>query len=747
MLHKKTKRFAAGLMVATQLLSLSAFADLGEVLDEYSMNLREDTDLSHSIYWTGSDYRRENYIEYSPNDEVFPVVVYGSKLLNYGSFSSMAKLLNEEGYYVIGGINGDYYNTWNYEPLGVVISAGELISTDGGHYGIGFAEDGTAVIGQPSIVMKMSFYGETFTLNALNKSRAQDHTLYSSEFASTTQGSGNSLDIVLSIDDDAIITTDCELSFTVEEVIDAEGATTIPEGKYILSLPTTADEWRLSNTAKLQVGDTITMTVTADEEWSDISYAAGGLYSLVEDGVVNPDLQNVSDPRTAIGVREDGSTVFYTIDGRLSGYSVGATMTQVAERMLELGCVDAMLLDGGGSTTLNAVQAGESALSQINAPSSGTARSVTNYIMLVSKTEPTGEADRLVVYPQSSHMLVGAELELEVLATDEVGFATDAPTALIYSVDSELGSFDKSIFIAEAEGEGEIKVFSGELTEGVAKVNIVANPDTVTVYNEETGKTVSKISLETGESLDLTATASDNHLDLIVSDTCFTWSVSDELGEFDEMGVFTAGEEYGEGEITVQVGENITTIALEIAYPAGIYEDVAEDSWYYDAVLNMGKRGLVSGVSDTEFAPDSSMTRAMFVTVLHRMAGSPTPETENSFADIESGKWYSDAVSWASENGLVTGYDETTFGINDSISREQMATLLMRYAVYNGEEIESSDAINTLTDSDLVQDYAKDAVSWAVSAGLITGMGDGSFAPQDTATRAQTAVLLSRYVD
>lgn len=747
MIHKKSIRAIAGALVAVQLFSTAAFADLGELLDSYTVNLREETDISYSVYWSGTDYRRENYIEYSPNELVTPVIVYGSKLLNYGSFSSMAELLNGQDYYVIGGINGDFYNTWNYQPLGIVVSDGELISSDSGFYGVGFNSDGSAVVGKPELDMRISFRGETFILNNLNKVRMADHSLYTSDYASATNNSGEGTDIILSINDEASITLDCEISFTVEEIIKSDGSVEIPDGKYVLSLPDTADEWRLSTTEMLEVGDIIDMTVTCNEDWQDVQWAVGTIYSILEDGEVVEDLETGAAPRTAVGVREDGSCVLYTIDGRSAGYSVGATMTQVAERLKELGCVDAVMMDGGGSTTLNAVEAGYNTISQINTPSDGSQRSVTNYIMLVSQTLPTEETDRLVLYPQSSQMLVGASLELTVRATDEVGFSSTVPSGLTYSADSELGEFEKTTFVATGAGEGEVSVSASGVTAGTAKVNIVESPDTITVKNQSTSRGVSTVELLVGESLDLTASASDNHLELIADDACFTWEASEGIGEIDGEGVFTASDKAAVGVITVTAGESVVEIPVQINAALGTYEDVAEDSWYYEAVKTMGELGLISGVSDTEFAPDISMTRAMLVTVLHRMAGTPEAETAHSFGDVADGMWYSEAVAWASENGLVTGYDETTFGINDSISREQMATLLARYAVWTGLEIEEFELPSSLPDGELISSYAVPSVAWAMSSGLITGMEDGSFAPQDTATRAQVAVLLGRFLD
>ncbi|MGE4352781.1 MAG: phosphodiester glycosidase family protein [Oscillospiraceae bacterium] len=747
MKSKKLIRALCALLTVSMMLTGPALAAaMGDELDSYTTEVRGETDLSRGVYWTGSDYRCENYMEYTPNDSVFPVVVYGSKLLNHGDFLSMAKLLNQEGYYVVGGINGDYYNTWDYQPIGVVIKDGELISTDGGFFAVGFKADGSAVLGKPGIVVKASFSGETYQLSNVNKARQTGYNLYTSKYASATKNTTPGWNVILSAPEDAKLTVDCTLDLTVEEIFESDGAVTIPEGKYVLSLPDTADEWRQKGIKGLTAGDTVELTVTSNEGWDEVLWSVGSLYQLIGDGKINADLPNETASRTAVGQKEDGTVVFYTIDGRSPGYSVGATMTQVAERLLELGCTNALLMDGGGSTTMNVVLPGYSAISQINIPSDGKQRSVTEYIMLVSTTPPSETPARLVLYPRSSQMLVGAQLELNLKATDAVGFAADVPESHSYAVENSLGSFEGDVFTAEKAGEGEISVSAADMTDGTAQVTIVETPDTITVKNGETGAACASLALKTEASTDLTAAANYNHLPLTVRDECFTWAVTGDIGTIDANGVFTASETPGEGTVEVTAGENTVSIPVKISYPAGIYSDVAENAWYYDAVKAMGEQGYITGVTETEYAPDANMTRAMLVTLLYRIENQPDVSGDMPFTDVESDKWYSNAVLWAGKQGLVNGYDEETFGINDSISREQMATLLMRYAKWKGEDVTSDESLGRFTDKGEISAYAVDAVKWAVGKTLIKGMTETSFVPKGTASRAQVAVLLDRYL-
>ncbi len=747
MKNRKFKSTTCAFLATTTLLSSTAFAStLGTEIDGFDVEVRDGIEYTHSAFWTGSDYRRENYLEYTPNSQIFPVVVYGSKLTNYGSFTDMAKVLNDQGYYVVGGINGGYFNTWDYQPLGLVISHGELISSDGTMPAVGFKSDGTAVIGKPSLTINVNIKGEFYPIESLNKDRGAGYALYSSDYATATKNSKEGTDVILTLPEGEYIKNNGDFVFTVEEVIvNEDGVQEIPEGKYVLSLPKTADAWHQNGMNSLVAGDEITVTVSSDEAWDEVVWGLGSIYHLLSDGQVVGDFEVGTAPRTAVGVKEDGTVIFYTIDGRKSGHSVGTDMKGVADRLLELGCVDAILMDGGGSTTLNMVHPGQASLSQINVPSDGSQRSVTDYIMLVSTVEPSGETDKLVLSPYDANMLVGAELSLEVLAQDATGFKSVIPEDLEFSVENELGTVSRGVFTAEKAGSGTISVSSEDVRDGEMNVDVIETPHYMAIMKEN-GSTISSLKLEGGETIDLTAYSSYDYISLMDNDECYTWEVTGDIGTIDETGFFTASEDFAEGTIEVTAGEKTVSIPVSVSYPLGIYEDVSEEDWYYESVKLVGEMEILNGVTNTEFAPHENMTRAMFVTVLHRLEGTPSSDIELTFEDVEANMWYTDAVKWANENGLVMGYDEKTFGINDLINREQMTTLLLRYATFKGENTEIEHDLSIFTDMETISEYALQSVEWAVGRGLMNGMTEDTFEPQGTATRAQTAVILDRYM-
>ena len=171
------------------------------------------------------------------------------------------------------------------------------------------------------------------------------------------------------------------------------------------------------------------------------------------------------------------------------------------------------------------------------------------------------------------------------------------------------------------------------------------------------------------------------------------------------------------------------------------YTDVDSEDWFRNAVDYVTEKGLMVGVSENEFAPRMAVTRGMFVTVIHRMEGTPEAEREASFNDVEEGSWYEEAVNWAAENYIVYGYSAEEYGPGDIITREQMAAIIYRYAEYKGIDVsvENENKYMDYKDYENISNYAKPAVSWVSEKGLMAGDADGGFRPRDKATRAETA--------
>ncbi len=180
--------------------------------------------------------------------------------------------------------------------------------------------------------------------------------------------------------------------------------------------------------------------------------------------------------------------------------------------------------------------------------------------------------------------------------------------------------------------------------------------------------------------------------------------------------------------------------------PSAHFTDTDLGLWYHEDLDYVVENGLMIGMSADEFGPDLVMTRAMVVTALYRLEGEPTPKSSvSAFGDVVRGSWYAAAVNWAAENGIVKGMSAEEFMPNDSITREQMATIFYRYAKYKGYNVAASDGLNKFTDAGKVSGWALEAMQWCVGAGLINGMSKTELSPRGTATRIQYAAILHRF--
>lgn len=185
----------------------------------------------------------------------------------------------------------------------------------------------------------------------------------------------------------------------------------------------------------------------------------------------------------------------------------------------------------------------------------------------------------------------------------------------------------------------------------------------------------------------------------------------------------------------------------EVPTPAPLpFSDVLDSDWYVKYVRYVYQRGMMSGTTPSTFSPDTTTTRGMIVTVLHRLEGTPAA-VPASFPDVTDGQYYSEGVAWAAANGIVLGYDTGLFGPYREITREQLAAILYRYAQYKGYDTSARGSLTQFTDGADVSGYAVEPMSWAVGIGLISGMGDNVLAPGGSATRAQVAAILMRFCE
>lgn len=183
--------------------------------------------------------------------------------------------------------------------------------------------------------------------------------------------------------------------------------------------------------------------------------------------------------------------------------------------------------------------------------------------------------------------------------------------------------------------------------------------------------------------------------------------------------------------------------------PTGLpFVDIYTTDWYFSAVKHVYESNIMTGMSETVFGPVDSLSRAQFAVMLHRLEGTPAAAYTDKFADVPAGMWYTDAIMWANEKGIITGYAEGDFGTDDLITREQMATILHRYAVYKGCDVSSVTSIDTYLDASHVSPFAKGAMEWAAGSAIITGKDNATrLAPLENTARAECAVIFKRFME
>ena len=302
-------------------------------------------------------------------------------------------------------------------------------------------------------------------------------------------------------------------------------------------------------------------------------------------------------------------------------------------------------------------------------------------------------------------------------------------------------SIDGENYLAEPTASLTVSGKSGGSTGGGGGGGIIIPPleddHAVTIEKPDNGKIeASDSKAETGDAVTITVTPDDGY-------------VVDKVTITDEDGNAIKVTDNGDGTFTFTMPDGEVSIeATFVEEPPVIdlpFADVTEDAWYAGPVQFVYEQGLMTGVSETDFGPNFTTTRGMIVTMLYRLQGEPEVG-DGTFSDVNADAYYADAVTWAAENGIVSGYGSGNFGPNDAITREQLAAILYRYCEAMRYEISARSDLSAYSDADSISSWATDVISWAHAMGLINGVSKTELAPQATATRAQVAAILERFL-
>lgn len=450
-------------------------------------------------------------------------------------------------------------------------------------------------------------------------------------------------------------------------------------------------------------------------------------------------------------VAENGATL--TVEGTVSTVTVeeGATV--------EInGTVETLKLPEGA--TADTITIGE------NATITDTQIGATTYRLIA--VYPNGESHGTVeIYSLDADSRVIPATDMGAYGTDPVGnlysVRADTGAKLVANVTPDAGFYVKSIwYINGLSGLGEINGM--QLVENnTFTCDMPAEATSLVVnYAEESHSTSGgggggggaagsySVSVATAEN----GTVSVSPKNAVPGTTVTVTVTPDEGYELDELivtdedGNTIAVKDEGDGKYTFTMPESRVTIkATFVEFGTNLpFTDVSSSAWYADAVRYVYKNGMMNGTSDTEFSPNATTNRAMLVTILHRLENTPSAAA-SSFTDVVSGSYYADAVNWAAANGIVNGITATSFAPNTAITREQMATILYRYAQYKGYDVSASNNLSAYTDAANISSYATTAMQWANAEGLITGNTTTTLNPTGNATRAEVATILMRFCE
>ncbi len=354
---------------------------------------------------------------------------------------------------------------------------------------------------------------------------------------------------------------------------------------------------------------------------------------------------------------------------------------------------------------------------------------------IVIKPEVTGDAKEVKVeLPKASVSEIAKSSVALVVETDKG--SVEVPNEILKEIAEQAGGANVEISVADKSVED-----AGVKAAIADKLGDDANTDNAAVAEITVTSGDKKITTFSGKMINASVSV-DGKKGFAEGKKYLTLVISENGKRELLAGKCSKGAD-GKLNVGVKVGHLSTFVVLDKELKS--FTD-AEAHWSADAVDFAVANGLMNGVSDKAFAPNSTLNRAMLVTILYRLAGSPAVADAAKFADVAAGQWYSDAVAWAAANGIVTGKTETAFAPNDNITREQFATMLMRYCKFAGLDTAKNADLGAFTDSASISAYAKDALAWANASGIITGRTATTIAPNGSATRGEAATMLMRFM-
>ena len=546
-------RLLATSLAALQLVTPVAGAAFSNSFS-YSYDVGQGITYTRTEGQNSAGNQQANILTYQPNTGVTPIMVYADEQL-YGSQATITQAvqyLERQGLSVIGGTNADFFVMSSGIPIGLVIDEGELISSDAWQYAVGFQADGTAVMGRPTMGMSITGTSGTVSVSYFNKTRTTAGAyLLDRNYDDATNFTANGVYIVLERLDNTPVTVNGSVRLRVVSKGEGNSSFAIGENQMVL---TRSEGANVPTWTDFAVGEEVTLSVYAsDSSWAQVDYAVGGKL-LIDNGTVTTtgiDGASSTRARSAIGVKADGTVVLYEIDGN-QALSTGLTAAALGQELLELGCVRALCLDGGGSSAMALRKPGESTASLISSPSDGSQRACANYIFFINNIASDGVTAHAVLMPSYRYLMPGASTWFSVGGADASYNPASAPADLIYTVSDALGTVSGQTFTAGSTAGTATITASNGVVSGSMIVRIIDDIQSISLESNE--QALSSIALDPGQQIDVDGIAYHIGQRIASYDPSFAWTVSGDIGTVDANGVFTAGDSMAEGTLTCSYG-------------------------------------------------------------------------------------------------------------------------------------------------------------------------------------------------
>jgi exopolysaccharide biosynthesis protein len=756
------KKIISGILTVTLVLSLltaTAFAaGAGTVVYRNTQQLADNLNYTETISYINNTERQSCYeLGLTGGGDAYPIIMACDTIYGRMTVEQMVAYAGSQGKNVLAAVNTDFFSMQTGVPLGLVVEDGVYKSSPEQNTAVAFKPDGSVYFSSnPEVAITllnsgsasdMTNSGQTAALTHFNKFRTNTGGLYlfSSAFSSVstrTSTPGWFVRFKILSGTPAVTGT---MTLEVAETLTSDTAVPIGDGYLVL---TAASGCGLeSEFTKFKAGDLVTMTTAcSDPTLNDARWATGGGDILIKDSAITDQTTwdkaiSPKNPRTALGVKDDGTIVTYVYDGRESDHSAGLTLKSLAEEMLARGCVSAVNLDGGGSSVISVRRPGLQTSAVQNRPSDGFSRKSGAYLLFVTDKVSDGKAKYLYLQNDGPVILAGSSVNMSYLGMD-AGFKPAAAPNDVTAVSSGLGAVSGMTYKA-GPVHGVDKVMLSSPSTGAAgygTMHIIYDPTDLKVTANGGASPVTSLTVWPGDTIQLAASAFYCGLPVISDSSATKYAAVGDIGTVSETGLFTTGSAAGvTGSVTITIGGKTVAIPVTVAG----FSDVAVDHWAKPSIKGLTEQGVIAGTTATTYAPDQTIRRCDFVLMLWRAAGKPTAITPTTFTDIMPEDYYAAAVAWAEAVGIAQGDGSGLFNPTGTLTREQAFTFL--YRALDDLKISFTDALpdclSAFGDRDSLSGYAVTPTATLVTMGIVTG-AYGNLSPSDAITRAGMAKIL-----